>query len=181
MRAFMEKNEQTSQAMLQALQNINNNLRPNTRHERESTPGQSESNHNTTVGSNPSTNGPQFLAEGNSLGENERINNPNARELALEYASLDPKVRRSIPFTTYCEVVKNDHRGRNNRPNKDIQSKIGKLSIPNFDGSGKITAHAWLQKLETYLTLCPVTKKDAITFAILQLEGGGHMIGGIMA
>lgn len=51
---------------------------------------------------------------------------------------------------------------------------MNKVTLPNFDGSEKITAHAWLQKLNTYFTLSPMTEEDAIQIAILHLEGLAH-------
>ena len=37
-----------------------------------------------------------------------------------------------------------------------------------------MTAHAWLQKLNSYFTLSPMTKEDALQFFILHLEGIAH-------
>jgi hypothetical protein len=34
--------------------------------------------------------------------------------------------------------------------NVDLMRKIGKLTIPSFDGSSKSTTRAWVQKLDTY-------------------------------
>ena len=48
------------------------------------------------------------------------------------------------------------------------------MTLLNFDGSEKLTACAWLQKLNTYLTLSSMTEEDALQFAILHLEGTTH-------
>ena len=40
-----------------------------------------------------------------------------------------------------------------------------------FDGSGKMTAQAWISKLDTFLTLRPMAERDAIRYATLHLEG----------
>ncbi|XP_057871152.1 uncharacterized protein LOC131077629 isoform X1 [Cryptomeria japonica] len=58
--------------------------------------------------------------------------------------------------------------------NKDIQHKVSKLSLPTFDGSGEVTAQAWVQKLDTYLSLSPMTEDEAIKFAILHFNGIAH-------
>ena len=55
--------------------------------------------------------------------------------------------------------------------NNELQRKIGKLSIPYFDGSGKITTRAWVQKLETYLQLNPMMEDEAIKYVALHFEG----------
>jgi len=37
--------------------------------------------------------------------------------------------------------------------NLDFIQKVGKLTIPSFDGSSKYTARAWVHKLDTYYKL----------------------------
>ena len=48
------------------------------------------------------------------------------------------------------------------------------MTLPNYDGSEKLMAHTWLQKLNTYFTLCPMMDEDPLQFAILHLEGTAH-------
>jgi len=48
------------------------------------------------------------------------------------------------------------------------------MEIPYFDGSSKVTAQAWVQKLDNYLQLNPMREMDAITFATMYLEGKAH-------
>jgi hypothetical protein len=48
------------------------------------------------------------------------------------------------------------------------------MEIPYFDGSSKMTAQAWVQKLDTYLQLNPMREMDAIKFATMYLEGKAH-------
>jgi hypothetical protein len=48
------------------------------------------------------------------------------------------------------------------------------MEIPYFDGSPKMTAQAWVQKLDTYLQLNPMREMDAIKFATMYLEGKAH-------
>lgn len=90
---------------------------------------------------------PPFLTREGTSREGE-INAPNLdlSELAQAYARFDPEVKRSIPFTVYsgAEATMN-HKKETIQTNKDLQHKVGNLTIPNFDGSGKITAHAWIQ------------------------------------
>jgi hypothetical protein len=56
----------------------------------------------------------------------------------------------------------------------DFIQKVGKLTIPYFDGSSKCTTKAWVQKLDTYYKLNQMTETDAISFATLHLEGEAH-------
>lgn len=55
-----------------------------------------------------------------------------------------------------------------------IYNTIGKLTILNFHGSGKITAHSWIQNIEMYIYFNLMLEEDAIKFAILHLEGVTH-------
>jgi hypothetical protein len=58
--------------------------------------------------------------------------------------------------------------------NIDFMRKVGKLTIPSFDGSSRCTARAWVQKLDTYYKLNQMTETEAISFATLHLEGEAH-------
>jgi hypothetical protein len=58
--------------------------------------------------------------------------------------------------------------------NADLRRKVGKLSIPSYDGSSRYTARSWVQKLDTYLQLNPMTEAEAIKFATLHLDGEAH-------
>jgi hypothetical protein len=58
--------------------------------------------------------------------------------------------------------------------NVDLRWKVGKLSIPSYDSSSRYTARSWVQKLDTYLQLNPMTEVEAIKFATLHLDGEAH-------
>jgi hypothetical protein len=58
--------------------------------------------------------------------------------------------------------------------NLDFIRKVGKLTIPSFDGSSKYTARAWVHKLDMYYKLNQMTETEAISFATLHLEGEAH-------
>lgn len=51
---------------------------------------------------------------------------------------------------------------------------VSKMTLPNYDGSGKIIACSWAQKMDTYLSLSPMMEEDAIKLTILHLEGTSH-------
>ena len=56
----------------------------------------------------------------------------------------------------------------------DFIKKVGKLTIPSFDGSSKCSAQVSVQKLDTYFKLNPMTESKVISFATLHLEGEAH-------
>jgi hypothetical protein len=58
--------------------------------------------------------------------------------------------------------------------NLDFIRKVGKLTIPSFDGSSKYTSRAWVKKLDTYYKLNQMTETEAISFTTLHLEGEAH-------
>jgi hypothetical protein len=58
--------------------------------------------------------------------------------------------------------------------NLEFIRKVGKLTIPSFDGSSRCTTRAWVQKLDTYYKLNQMTEAEAISFATLHLEGEAH-------
>jgi hypothetical protein len=58
--------------------------------------------------------------------------------------------------------------------NLNFIRKVGKLTIPSFDGSSKCTARAWVQKLDMYYKLNQMIETEAIRFATLHLEGEAH-------
>ena len=53
---------------------------------------------------------------------------------------------------------------------RELKNKINKFIAPTFDGTNKISARAWLQKLQTFFTLNPMKESDVIQFASLHLE-----------
>jgi hypothetical protein len=75
-------------------------------------------------------------------------------------------------------TVLESHRGEDSSSSRghniDFIRKVGKLTIPSFDGSSRCTARAWVQKLDTYYKLNQMTEAEAISFATLHLEGEAH-------
>ena len=58
--------------------------------------------------------------------------------------------------------------------NYELQKTLGRLTIPNFDGTREGSARIWVQKLDTYFQLNPMTETDAIKLATLHLDGEAH-------
>lgn len=80
-----------------------------------------------------------------------------------------------MSFREYVDLRMRHRPHRGGRvSNYDLQKKVGKVSIPYFDGSGKPTARAWVQKLDTYFQLNPVPEDEAIKYAALHLDVCAH-------
>jgi len=81
-----------------------------------------------------------------------------------------------MSFVEFCNLKsRNRPRGGNkNFNNYELQRTMGKLTIPNFDGSSKSTARAWVQKLDTYFQLNQMIEADAIKLATLHLDEEAH-------
>jgi hypothetical protein len=58
--------------------------------------------------------------------------------------------------------------------NMELQCTLGKVTIPNFDGSSKCTARAWVHKLDTYFQLNKMVEANVIKLATLHLDGEAH-------
>jgi hypothetical protein len=92
---------------------------------------------------------------------------------------LGPDFHADMSLMDYCSIKyrnkpKEVQRGSMKPQKMDFIKKVGKLTIPSFDGSSKCSAHAWIQKLETYFKLNLMTESEAIIFATLHLEGEAH-------
>lgn len=172
MKAFIEQNERNNQLVLQALQNISNH---NTK---EAQSNHSENHHPTPskdTRSRPPR--PSFLPEEAPISDDNH-DRPmgNVDQILADYCGLDPELRDLVTFKDYCDA-KLKTLGRNERhppAHKELQNKLSKVTIPNYDGEGKVSARSWVQKLDTYLSLSPMTQSNAIKFAILHLSGVAH-------
>jgi hypothetical protein len=79
-------------------------------------------------------------------------------EYKREYAALGPDFHHDMTLVEYCGLRGMDHprepqRGGQQQQqgnNIDFSRKVGKLTIPSFDGSSKCTDRAGVQKLDMY-------------------------------
>jgi hypothetical protein len=58
--------------------------------------------------------------------------------------------------------------------NLDFMRKVGKLTIPSFDGLNKCTTREWVQKLEHVFQLNLMTEVEVIKFTTFHLYGEAH-------
>ena len=58
--------------------------------------------------------------------------------------------------------------------NYELQKTVGRLTIPNFEGSRGCSTRMWVQKLDTYFQLNPMTETYVIKFDTLYLDDEAH-------
>jgi hypothetical protein len=82
-------------------------------------------------------------------------------EYRREYVGLGGDFHQDMTLVEYCglrlrNLPREPERGKSQQQqghNIDFIQKVGKLTIPSFDGSSKCTARAWVHKLDTYYKL----------------------------
>jgi hypothetical protein len=88
-------------------------------------------------------------------------------------------VHADMSFLDYCSIRYRNRPREAQRGNVQTQNiyyikKVGKLNIPTFDDSSRCSAQAWVQNLNTYFKLNPMTELEAISFATLHLDWEAH-------
>ena len=76
-----------------------------------------------------------------------------------EYRDLGDEFHAAMPFSFFCNM-KSKNRPRNfNRgftQKYELQKTLGRLTIPNFDGTHRGSTRIWVQNLDTYFQLNPM-------------------------
>jgi hypothetical protein len=98
---------------------------------------------------------PSFLDEQTQPNYQDKIED-NSDQYVKEYNSLSVAVHRKITLDRYCGFKLIGKTRPYHRNNYELEHKVAKMDIPYFDGSSKVTAQAWLQKIDTYLQLNPM-------------------------
>ena len=72
-------------------------------------------------------------------------------QLIREWAAKGEKFPVSISLRD-CMDLRMEHMPRNGNKGQHVEllRKINKFSFPSYDGTGKMTARAWIQKLDMY-------------------------------
>jgi hypothetical protein len=96
-----------------------------------------------------------------------------------EYEMIDEDIHEKFSYRDLCDLkhkysLKEGNKGAQIPQNFDLMCKVGRLTIPPFDGSTKRMTKAWVHKLDTYLQLNPMTEAEEIKYATLHLEGEAH-------
>jgi hypothetical protein len=98
---------------------------------------------------------PQFLT-GQPTGAQEHPNQElDVNSSYNEYEALDENIREKFSYLDFYSLKQRNrprewNRAAQNQQNFDLMRKVGRLTIPPFDGSARSTARALLQKLDTY-------------------------------
>jgi hypothetical protein len=98
----------------------------------------------------------------------------NFEQYAREYHTLSAAFQRQVMMDQYCGIKFRGKPKQYQRPDYELERRVGKMEIPYFDGSSKVTAQARVQKLDTYLQINLMREMDAIKFATIYLEGKAH-------
>jgi hypothetical protein len=98
----------------------------------------------------------------------------NFKQYAREYHALSAGFQRQVTLDQYCGIKFRGKPKQYQRPNYELERRVGKIEIPYFDGYVKVSAQAWVQKMDTYLQLNPMREMDAIKFATMYLDGKAH-------
>ena len=164
--AISEKSEK-NQLLLEALRNINKNGG-------DANSNQSEDDnqlHTPKSEHRPTT--PPFLPREEQEEEDGLNEVNNINDIINEYSRIDLELRREIPFKDYCDAWMKSplNRKRQIHQERGLREEINKVSLPKFDGLERTTTHSWVQMLDTYLSLKPMTEKGAIHFFFLHLRG----------
>jgi hypothetical protein len=118
-----------------------------------------------------------------SIAQRQATHAEDISEYRREYAALGRDFQQDMTLVEYCglrlrnrprEPQMGGQQQQQQGHNIDFIQKVGKLTIPYFDGSSRCTARAWVQKLDTYYKLNQMTEAEAISFATLHLEVEAH-------
>ena len=88
-----------------------------------------------------------------------------------EYRDLGDEYHAAMYFSDFWNMNRPRNFNKRFNRNYELQKTLGKLTIPNFDGTRRGSARIWVQKLDTYFQFNPMTKTDAIKLATLHLDG----------
>jgi hypothetical protein len=83
--------------------------------------------------------------------------------------------QQDMALRDYIDLRMRHSNTKGNRDqHNDLHRKVGKLTLPYFDGFGKMAARAWVQKLDTYFTLNPMLELEFIQYASIHFHGIAH-------
>jgi hypothetical protein len=98
----------------------------------------------------------------------------NFEQYARDYHALSAGFQGQVTLDQYCGIKFQGRLRQYQRLNYELERREGKIEIPYFDGSAKVTAQVWVHMLDTYLQLNPMREMDAIKFTTMYLDGKAH-------
>jgi hypothetical protein len=122
---------------------------------------------------------PQFLKEQQTKVPEQQDQDSDPLKGYEEYLATPEGFQEAFSFQDYYNAkYRNKPREWNKavqyQQNYDLMRRVGRLTIPSFDGSTKSSASAWVQKMDTYLQLNPMTEAEEIKISTLHLDGEAH-------
>lgn len=128
---------------------------------------ESSSNSHTPL---PRPSKPMFLVPPPLLEEDEVIDELD--EWFATYSNKFEGFMAAVSFDNYLNIVGKSVVEAKKEKKKPLLHQ--KVTIPSFNGQDGLIARAWLQKLQTYFTLEPISEADAVQIATLHLEGSAY-------
>jgi hypothetical protein len=100
-------------------------------------------------------------------------------EFRGDYLTLGIEFYADMILMDYCLLMYRNRSikvqmGNMQAQNMEFIKKVGKLTIPSFEGSSNCHSQAWVQNIDTYFKLKYMTYMEAISFTTLHLEGESH-------
>jgi hypothetical protein len=119
---------------------------------------------------------PQFLERQQVVNQGQQGQGEDFTKFLREYQAFGDEFQAAMSLEDFCTIkYMNRPRDFNRGPQSlELQRKVRKLSIPCFDGSSKSNTRAWVQKLDTYFQLNPMTESEAINYVTFHLDGEAH-------
>jgi hypothetical protein len=91
-----------------------------------------------------------------------------------EYQGLDMMIQRQMSLDQYYQLKFKNKPRSNHQSSYEFERREGKIKIPYFDGTTKMTTQAWVHKMDTYLQLNPMREMEDIQFSTMYLDGKAH-------
>lgn len=92
-------------------------------------------------------------------------------QFRLDWESGGSKFQTSISLRDYIDVrMKHRPRIGDKTQNYDRRKKVRKLTLPYYNGSGKTSTKAWVQKVDNYFQLNLILEEEAIKYAAIHLD-----------
>jgi len=91
----------------------------------------------------------------------------NFEHYAREDHALSAGFQRKVTLDQYCGIKFRGKPKQYHRTKSELESRARKMENPYFDGSFKVTAQAWVHKLDTYMYLNSMREMDFIKFSTM--------------
>ena len=94
------------------------------------------------------------------------------RQARNEWDSLPAYVQDGWTFDRYLNY--RIARQKQTDKHSELQQVTNNFALPTFDCSGKMISHAWIHKVDNFLSLKTMIEFKALKYATLHLDGAAH-------